>query len=91
MRLTSSVYQTEITRYYKASFVSKNGFLPATTTNERLYEFKTDEVTHINNEVSKREVSVFDNRFLDTSAITLLNLAKEYECYETERAYSFTF
>lgn len=85
MNLFGIVFQSEVTRYYNAEFYRNNGFLPATTTSSRLFYISTDQLISVNNEISKREIAVYEHSFLDTSAITLFDLAARYDTYKTER------
>lgn len=76
------VYTADIVRYFNAEDYSKNGYQNATILNEDVIFPKLNEVTLVDKSIAESDISFYDIKMLDTSAITILDMAKTFKDYK---------
>ena len=81
----------EISHYFNADFFSANGYLDAVTLTHSNISFDTSRYISAIKSISQTSVSFFNFMWLDTSALSVINLGNEFETYAVEETKSVGF
>jgi len=78
------IFSTEISRYFNPKFYQENGFQSAISLNQDVYYVVNGTLASESKYIKKSDVEYFYFEFLDTSAISVIDLDIEFENYKIE-------
>ena len=80
------VYTTDLTHSFNADFFSEVGYQQAISPSEKGFLYSKTGSQLLNKQISKTKVKYFSNKWLDTSAVSLINFGEEFTNYQVENS-----